>query len=77
MQNEDSDRLEEIQVINKPESKQEETILSNEKANVKEKSSGCKYHMGYLSEREKNQQIPDECIVCGDIVGCMLKKMRT
>ena len=37
----------------------------------------CQYHLGYLSEREQKEQIPDDCIVCKDIVECMLKKMRT
>ena len=42
----------------------------------KEKSPTCKYHLGYLSEREQKEQIPDDCICCKDILECMLKKMR-
>jgi hypothetical protein len=62
----------------KTEKTRAETIPSEEKPTVtKEKSPVCKYHLGYLSEREKKQQIPDECIVCQDIVECMLRKMRT
>ena len=41
-----------------------------------DKKPDCKYHPGYLSERSSSQPIPDECIVCKDIVDCMLKKMR-
>jgi hypothetical protein len=41
-----------------------------------EKPAACKYHLGYLSERTSKQQIPDDCLVCKDIVECMLKKMR-
>jgi hypothetical protein len=41
-----------------------------------EKSTVCQYHLGYLSERSSKQQIPDDCLVCKDIVECMLKKMR-
>lgn len=37
----------------------------------------CRYHLGYLSERTQKDQIPDDCIVCRDIVDCMLKKMMT
>jgi hypothetical protein len=40
-----------------------------------EKPASCGYHLGYLSEREK-KEIPEECLVCRDIVSCMLKKMR-
>jgi hypothetical protein len=69
---------EQIESVNKPEKTQVETILSKEKpTRSTEKPPACQYHMGYLSEREKNQQIPDECIICKVIVECMLRKMRT
>jgi DNA-directed RNA polymerase subunit RPC12/RpoP len=73
-------KITEVQIenSNKPEKAQVETILSKEKQNgSKEKPFTCQYHLGYLSEREKNQQIPDKCITCQDIVDCMLRKMRT
>ena len=41
-----------------------------------DKPTGCQHHPGYLSERTSKEQIPDECLVCKDIVSCMLKKMR-
>ncbi|MCL4429957.1 MAG: hypothetical protein M1167_04310 [Chloroflexi bacterium] len=41
-----------------------------------DKPASCNHHPGYLSERSSNEQIPDECLVCKDIVDCMLKKMR-
>ena len=41
-----------------------------------EKPAACQYHLGYLSERASKQQIPDDCLVCKDIVECMLMKMR-
>jgi hypothetical protein len=63
---------------NKPEKAQVETGLPKEKQNRNiEKPPACQYHLGYLSEREKNRQIPDECIICKDIVECMLRKMRS
>jgi hypothetical protein len=40
-----------------------------------EKPADCQFHLGYLSER-KQKEIPDSCLVCTDIVGCMLKRMR-
>lgn len=48
-----------------------------EKTSVSEAPSECAYHLGYLSERESKDQIPDECMTCKDIVTCMLKKMDT
>jgi hypothetical protein len=60
--------------INKSET-QDESRPSKEKAS--KKPSTCHYHLGYLSEREDKQQIPDECIVCGALLECMLQKMRT
>jgi hypothetical protein len=47
-----------------------------DKNRSKEKDSECPLHPGYLSERSSNEQIPDGCLVCKDIVECMLKKMR-
>lgn len=43
---------------------------------VPQKSSSCSYHLGYLNERESKEQIPDECIICKDIVECMLRKTK-
>lgn len=33
----------------------------------------CAHHFGYLSERSRNEKIPDECVTCEHIVKCMLK----
>jgi hypothetical protein len=41
-----------------------------------EKPAGCQYHLGFLSERNSKQQIPEDCLVCKDSVECMLMKMR-
>jgi len=41
-----------------------------------EKPVKCRHHLGYLSERVQNEQIPDGCLTCTSIVECMLKKMR-
>lgn len=40
-----------------------------------EKPASCAYHLGYLSERGQ-KEIPEGCLLCRDIVSCMLKKMR-
>jgi hypothetical protein len=38
--------------------------------------SSCSYHLGYLSERDSKAGIPDGCMVCQDIVACMLRKIK-
>lgn len=43
---------------------------------TREKPSGCSYYLGYLSERPSKDKIPDECLICKDIVECMLKKAK-
>jgi hypothetical protein len=66
-----------LETDNKTEKTIEEPILRKEKPTQnKENPSTCQYHLGYLSEREHKEQIPDECISCKDILECMLKKMR-
>ena len=41
-----------------------------------EKPLVCKYYLGYLSERGQKDKIPDDCLLCKNIVDCMLKRMR-
>lgn len=36
----------------------------------------CHFHPGYLSERKSKDNIPDDCLLCKDIIECMLRKMR-
>jgi hypothetical protein len=67
--------LEEPQLLeNQP--KKVETEIKDDPVKKNEKSADCRHHPGYLSERSSKEQIPDECMVCKDIVECMLKKMR-
>jgi hypothetical protein len=49
---------------------------NKEKNRTKEKPPECHLHLGYLSERSSKEQIPDGCLVCKDIVECMLKEIR-
>jgi hypothetical protein len=37
-------------------------------------SAQCKHEFGFLSQQSLKGQIPDECMVCKDVVHCMLKK---
>jgi hypothetical protein len=54
----------------------EETSHVEEQVEVPEAPSECPHYLGYLSEKSSKEQIPDECMVCKDIVTCMLKKMK-
>jgi len=41
-----------------------------------EKPSSCPYYLGYLCERSTKANVPDECMVCKDLIPCMLKNMK-
>jgi len=58
------------------ETEAEEKESTEERVELPEKPSECSYHLGYLSERSSKEKIPDECMMCKDIVECMLKKMK-
>jgi hypothetical protein len=66
-----------IERNNEPDKTTIASTLHKEKlTQKKEKPITCRYHFGYLSEREHKEQIPDDCIICKDILECMLRKMR-
>jgi len=60
------------------EESQQETsqIEPEEKPKINDTAAVCHYHRGYLSERTGKEGIPDDCLVCGEILDCMLKKMH-
>lgn len=33
----------------------------------------CQFHLGYLYERKAKDSVPDACLICKDIVTCMLQ----
>ena len=35
----------------------------------------CQFHLGYLYERKAKDNVPDTCLICKDIVTCMLQGM--
>lgn len=37
----------------------------------KAKPAGCAHFLGYLKTRPKGSPIPDECLLCAAILGCM------
>ena len=58
-----------------PEKTDIEVELPKEEPNRKqENSSTCNYYFGYLSEEQHKQQIPEECMVCTEILECMRKR---
>jgi hypothetical protein len=54
----------------------EEMAHVEEKVKTPEAPSECLHYLGYLSEKSSKEKIPDECMMCKDIVTCMLKKMK-
>jgi hypothetical protein len=42
----------------------------------REPKAGCEHYLGYLSDRSTKEKIPEECIVCDDVVKCMLKTVK-
>jgi len=38
-------------------------------------SAACTHQLGYLSKRSPKEEIPEECMMCSNIVQCMLKKL--
>ncbi len=69
---------EEIEEPEEAETEVEEAAHVEEhvEAPAAEAPSECLHHLGYLSEKSSKEQIPDECMMCKDIVTCMLKKMK-
>lgn len=60
---------------NPPEKSGTKATFLNETPNRnQENANNCKYHFGFVSEREKSQQIPEECMLCAEIMECMRKK---
>jgi hypothetical protein len=48
---------------------------SLEEAKPPEKPSSCPHYVGYLCERSA-KDIPDECMLCKDLLHCMLKNVK-
>jgi hypothetical protein len=41
-----------------------------------EDSRSCQHHIGYLYNHKKKTDIPDECMICKDVVACMLGTLK-
>jgi|WetSurMetagenome_2_1015567.scaffolds.fasta_scaffold31273_2 hypothetical protein len=38
------------------------------------KPSSCTHYFGYMNEKDHKQQMPEECLLCSQIMACMAKK---
>jgi len=56
----------------------EEGVVQQRKAQSTQQSSSqkCLNTFGYLSERSKGTEIPEECMMCQKLIGCMLFKLQ-
>lgn len=63
--------------IKENENKSKEGKYPNAPAKSLPKVQGCSHHLGYLSQRSSKEKIPEECMICGSIVQCMLKNVTS
>ena len=49
------------------------TILQEKPSLNEKKISDCKHYFGYMSEDEPKKQMPEECMLCTQIIECMVK----
>jgi hypothetical protein len=49
--------------------------FAEEKPSSSVKASCCQHQLGYLSKRAAKEKIPEECMMCEQIVKCMLKNV--
>jgi hypothetical protein len=47
------------------------------KAVEETQTKDCQYWFGYLSQKESQEPIPQECVECEKVVECMLKKLNS
>ena len=66
--------------IVEPEVKQSKPQTPTPKSIVKEEKEGnpsdqvCRYYLGYLSQRDKGEGIPETCVECNKSLDCMLSE---
>jgi hypothetical protein len=49
-------------------------IIEEKSSQNHEKLSDCTHYFGYMSEKEHKKQMPEECILCSQIIECMAKE---
>jgi len=78
VEEEPSPLLEEKQEPDVSETKIKKSVtrsIDEKRKKVPSEIQGCLHHFGYLSKRSTKEKIPEECIVCGNIVQCMLQNI--
>jgi hypothetical protein len=51
----------------------ETSLFEEEPSQNQEKIPGCKHYFGYMNEKEHKLQMPEECMLCPQIIDCMDK----
>ena len=51
-------------------------LVAEEPKHHRQETSSCSHHLGYLCERTAKDNVPEECLVCKDMVDCILKTMK-
>jgi hypothetical protein len=75
---EDSTTTEEKENREIKKTKSEQASVYSEKKTIAEsppKAQKCMHQFGYLSKRSTKEKIPEECMMCENIVQCMLKNV--
>jgi hypothetical protein len=70
--------IEEKKDLEKKKIKSEQARVYSRKETVAEsppKVQKCTHQFGYLSKRSSKEKIPEECMMCENIVQCMLKNV--
>jgi len=70
--------IEEKKDLEKKKTKSEQASANSRKETVVEstpKVQKCTHQFGYLSKRSPKEKIPEECMMCENIVQCMLKNV--
>jgi DNA-directed RNA polymerase subunit RPC12/RpoP len=44
------------------------------KIEQQKKSAGCQYWFGYLSQKDKDESVPQDCVECEKVLDCMLRQ---
>ena len=69
-------RMTSIQVTSQGEQIQQVQLHSDEKKRktlMPKGPAGCNFYLGYLPNRPKSMEIPEECLVCEQMVNCLSK----
>ena len=75
---ESSTTIEEKKDLEIRKTESEQTNVYSKKETIAEsppKVQKCTHQFGYLSKRSTKEKIPEECMMCKNIVQCMLKNV--